>query len=373
MFNKKGCFLALFLIFSNYSTDLMAWDSLNAWDFRRPPVESSSTLQDLNAIAATQSQSLEEFFEEIEDKGGIKFEALKVGKDLFKRALLLEENLKSSDYTVWWRVSHKALDHDITSQRGVMDRSFGVSLLAGYIQDGINGYGRAACCAPNMYACVYIYYANALFAQSILDKRRTVTQDFLNFIQENGFLSAKNDKIIKLKEFIQNLDKRAAEFETQKQAGTLVSYIQQTSAGGEKKSETRPVYPSTTEESDLLLDLTISIQEDLKYELSRHRTTIDDLYQRRLELYLGDEMDISNAALNNVYALILPKATASSLINGQIKFGTEAVLYGRGEKFHPRIPLETYEELKGNVINVYSDLKLIDEETLKQEITRIIQ
>ncbi|AIK95587.1 hypothetical protein [Candidatus Odyssella acanthamoebae] len=39
---------------------------------------------------------------------------------------------------------------------------------------------------------------------------------------------------------------------------------------------------------------------------------------------------------------------------------------GRGEEFHPRIDLDTYKELGRNVIKVYSDLVLINEEALKQ-------
>jgi hypothetical protein len=368
MFNMEKFFVGMFLLLSNYSSDLRAADHKYSFFNHLPKVESSSTSNDLNAIAKTDASSLEEFYDGIKNKQDRVLDALKVGQELFKRALILEESLKSSEYTVWWRVSDKDLARDTTSQRGMAERSFGVSLLAGYMKDGANTYGKTFFCAPNSSACVYIYYANALYAQSLLEKRQALAQDFLNFIQENEFLADNNDKILTLEEIIKNLTERKAEFEAKKEEGTLVSHIQQTSAVGEKISEIKQTYLLTERERNLLLDLILSIQQDPKYDFSYHRNKVEALYEQRINLYSGNEMEITGAALNNVYALILPKKIASTFVNGQIKFGTEAVLNGRGEEFHPRISLDAYNGLKSNIIKVYSDFTLIHEEALKQEI-----
>lgn len=341
----------------------------------------SQTARDLSALISTSlnerinyNRTLDESLAIIQESDSPLLRALKSGESLFRIACQIESVAAQQSAQVWWRYQSlpKKKNGHIASYIEDEDNltSFGLSLLAGYKEDGCRQYGSMQFYNSNATACAYIYYANSLLARDLIANKLSFAKDLMNGCIERNIIN--DDLKEKLSKLINDLEERLLVLETARAEGTLINYIQQ-------HGITATNYNIEDRETALTHDIITWAQFHSNFK-KEHQGWIDIMHDtRRAAVYHlnTDTDDLTNYALGTLTAFIFPQPGENILLNRknnrEVMSRDRATLEGRGETFHPKLGSNDVQALLSYGIDIYRDLILIAPDDLDKRMREILR
>lgn len=271
-------------------------------------------------------------------------DTLEVGIELLKTAAKLEAIAKEKGYTLWWRYTN-GIDEDIAKQQ---PKSFGRTLLAGFISDGLAHFRDGMLGFDT--ACTYVYWANThYFKYYFLGEQLKFVNDLENYIQKNGY-SVNTEVLCTIKQFITD------QIENQKR-GSDIDYNE--------------IDQFCSKEQNRINEVIINIQHDPKYDKTLQENSFIDLYNRKVKLFIIDKSRIQDAFLGSLVVLPLKVREEQKILqddHNHYVISLDNSVFGKGEKFHPRISSQQLEKIKSRLITIYSNAQLINVQYLMEQL-----
>jgi hypothetical protein len=300
---------------------------------------------DLAAYYASTDEEVDGLCQSLKTKKALAGEAIELGMDLLKTVVALEITGAQKGDTMWWRYSN-GIDHDIATGK---NKSFGRTLLAGFIHDGISHFKDGVLGFDT--ACTFIYWVNCrYFASLVFDDMLKFLADIENFMNENGFQFS----------FIStdNFDNMRASYELAKSGSALDFFSNEEFETKEKKFQ------------KLMLRLIIEIQKHSNYDQLKHRLKIERLYTAYQKAFHKNFSYIEKAISGELFMLPMNlKEEQDYLRDGWNKdvVSLQREVFERGEAFHPRLSSAQLAASQDRLISVYGKGHLIESAQLIEE------